>query len=341
MNGLVEQRRMTREELRRRAEEILGDWYMVKAVPKPMKFVYQHHIRGIWPENERKEFLKRLRRATTRDERQRLIREYDAQIMTADIKTIRAAVDRLEKEDPAAPATKAINRFLTRDVREDFNIRRVVNVGNCHGDWRFELPPEGKTLFGWTMFTPGSIFQRLIDGEFLFPQRDMVLENRINENIASAKKAQQPRAWLLLVKPGKPYYEAEPGEVGATVETGGLIVFKGSGKFVFGVQKSDYHEYFLFWDERKYLNGRWGWSLIRLPKDFAKVEEEQWFCMRPGEQRPYVLTHDFEEEAKKAKEEKIEMIWNEDVTIPLLKKMKYPALGIEESNVCKFRKNLL
>lgn len=136
-------------------------------------------------------------------------------------------------------------------------------------------------------------------------------------------------AWLTLVDNKRKVWEAEPERVGATRYTSGRIIFKASGRVVWGVRKTDYGESFHFFDqdEYKHLNGRFDWKLIPSRKEYTKAPEKAfWMGSRPWKtQTPYILTHDREEEEAKAKKDKIEMVWN-DKTIDVLRELKYEHL---------------
>jgi DNA adenine methylase Dam len=146
-------------------------------------------------------------------------------------------------------------------------------------------------------------------------------------------------AWLTLVSPKKPVWEAEPKRVGATRKTAGRFILKAMGKVIYGTRKSDFGEYFYKFDkvyernsqklrpknEIDKLSGRWDWKLIPSRKEYSKAPEKQfWMGSRPWKtQKPYITTHNREIEERKAKRDKIEMIWNEDA-LKALEKFDFP-----------------
>jgi len=162
--------------------------------------------------------------------------------------------------------------------------------------------------------TPGAIAMTLRSGKLLHFLRDKLLENRPNEQIQCTLKASQPLAWLRIVKPGRPVWEREPGEIGATVESAGLFVWLADLEIVYGVRKSDAHEIFIWIKNNpnlhKRIGGRWMISLIPGGERYPKApEKEQWLAIHPR-QDPYWFYHDWETEAAKAKREKVDLIGN-------------------------------
>jgi hypothetical protein len=174
-------------------------------------------------------------------------------------------------------------------------------------------------LFGWTLNTPSALFQYL-NGDIEYILRDKFLDYKEGDNIESEKKAAQPTAWLTIVSEKKPLYESQPGMVGATEETGGEFIWRDGGEYVAGIQKSDYHEYFLFFNKHKALSGRWGWQLIGGNKNY-KNPKDFWLANRPINQTPYVEQKTDQVINDKAKQEKIDVVINREGTIDTLKEM--------------------
>ena len=133
---------------------------------------------------------------------------------------------------------------------------------NIHGDLRMQLPGKND-LVGLTLFTPGNP-----------DQRDKVLD---------WKPGDITRGVLKDVHPVKPWLTAngrvEPGETGATENTAGLFIVKGTGRMTYGTQKPGFHEFFLKFSQPKLqrLNGRW---------IFTRVED-RWLFSKPQDQVPY------------------------------------------------------
>jgi len=325
----------TREESRQRLEDIIGDWYMIEQPEgKTDRFVMQYHLRGIYTESERTKLLKEYR-SLEEKEIPSFTKEHGL-VQVTDFDGLKSAAQKAD--DERGNVTAAIRKYLQAPEGKPAP-SRLANVGNVHLDLRMTTP-EGSYLIGWTNDQPKVVLQ-FLDGKLKFPLRDRMLDNREKDQWVAEKKLSQPLAWLTIVTPRKLTYEAEPGEVGATVETAGRFLFKAGGDLVYGVSKSDYHEYFFFFDQKKYqdLNGRWDWKLIPSRADYRKAPEDQfWMGSRPWKtQAPYITTHDREEEEAKAKREKIELLWN-DATLPILEKLGYWKGSVEKMYDVEFVK---
>lgn len=321
-----EEERPTREEQIEESIERYGDWYMIKQQEgKSYPFVIQIHYRGLWSDGQRKEILKRLDKVKgNREEQKKIWKEFKLQTLIEPIDDLKRAVERVT--EAGGNVSARINKSLSKDFPAKFDISKIVNRGNAHLDWRFQRPPELGDLFGWTLDTPGSVLQFLEDGKLISVQREKVMEHKVKDNIVCQKKAIQPLAWYKLVDWDNPVFKVEVGEVGGTLRTAGEFHLQDKGEHVAGVQKTDYHEYFCFFEKNIDLSGRWGFQLIKGREEYERAPAKQfWMANRPEEQRPYILTHDKEKEEAKAKKDKIEMIWN-DETIPSLEKLDYPYL---------------
>ncbi len=332
-------------EQRQALERRIGDWFMVKQ-PQRQTFsaVHQIHIRGIWSKDQRRDILKTIRdtnklpipeRAKALED---LWKKWDMNIVTIPLAQLKKRAQRIADGDGdvgaavksvmrnSFPGPAEFNRLLQKD--------RIVNRANAHTEFRIEAPGK-ENLFGWTLDTPGSMLQYLRTGRL-----EAVLRNKLTdirelekglENILVQKKSPQPLTWLTLVGPRRREFEAAPGLVGATAETAGLFKYITGGsaknlRVVFGVQKSDFHEYFVFYDDpvfKRRLGGRWGYQLIQAKGELAKDPEKQiWLANKPKDQRPYLFTHDYEKERDKAEKDKIDVNWNFD-TIAELERLGY------------------
>lgn len=324
--------RLTHEEQRRIAETMFGDPYMVtQPEGRTFRFVMQLHIRGIWGPQEREELLRAIREADRlegserREALERLFREHDVAVLVEDLQDLRRRVQRAadRQEDVAA----AIARGLSTEVPDRLDLSRLVNRGNAHTDFRFETP-GGNYLLGWTLDTPSAVLQFLEDGRIEYLLRHKVLEYQEGDNIVCQRKAIQPVAWLEVVTPDRPERFGEPGQLGGTKDTAGGFVLAATGKLVYGVQKSDYHEYFLFFDDpelQERAGGRWGFSLIAGGARYEDLPRAFWLANRAfAEPRPYVLTHDREEEERKGRREGVHVVWNAEGTLATLRELGYP-----------------
>ena len=145
----------------------------------------------------------------------------------------------------------------------------------------------------------------------------------------------QPLVWLTIVGPKRPVLDVPPGETGATVATAGRFIWVANLEVAYGCRKSDFYESFFFWKahnralfprlDYSKLDGRWDVKFIKPAKPYKKAGEEFWMGNRPWAEKgqlPYILTHDLVAEIKKARQDKIQLIWN-DAVIPILQRLKY------------------
>jgi len=275
-------------------------------------------------------------------------KDNDCERLDSTLKNLSAELQ--EVDDERGDVTRALDKHLDEKPSKlsELDLSIVYNRGNVHGDLRNE-EPEGRYLVSWTNNTVKVVLQSL-DDKLYYPLRDRILENKEGDQWLSEKKAPQGIAWRKLVTPDKPMYEAEPEQVGATSETSGRFYLMAKGKMAYGIMKSDYHELFYRFDNvykranrepkpADTLNGRWDYKLIPSRKEYTKApEDEFWMGSRPwATQTPYILTHDKEEEEKKAKEDEIEMIWNETI-LSALKKLGLQSLIEKRVNLFKVDK---
>jgi len=322
---------LTHEEQRRLAETQFGDPYMIhQEDAKTYPFVVQRHTRGILSPEQLKTANKEYEEAAKNEEAwNEFIKKYEFETFTSEDpidKILKELREKLEEARTTRDVQKVLDSFL-RPAPFGTPKERLIQRGNAHTDLRLKSP-DGDYLIGWTLDTPSIAFQ-FLSGEVVWPMRDKFTDYKVEaergegiENILTQRKSVQPKEWLTYVTPEKPVIELEPREVGATPGTGARYDYVSSGQYVAGVQKSDYHEYFLFFneDELKKLNGRWGIQLITGP--FEDIGRFAWITNRPFNQAPYITTHDREEEEEKARREKVNMIWNEDA-LEALEKLEF------------------
>ena len=339
VDTLREQKVPTQVEQRRALEKAIGDWYMVTqpAGAKTFPWVLQEHIRGVIDPNTRRDAMteiRRIRKLEGKEQRaafEKVWRDLELAILDEPFEAIQRAAQKAS--DANRDVTKAIERRLKKkpprfaDFEKALDGDRVVTQGNAHSDLRF-LHPSGDFLVGWTNATPSAVLQWLKTGTIRDVLRNEFTENVRREkgkgdNLIAFKKATQPLAWLTLVTRKRPEFWAPPGTVGATKETAGLFRLLAEGRMIYGAQKTDFHELFLFVDhpaKLKGISGRWGWQVIRPERELKKVALDQfWIGNRPGEGRPYIFTHDYDKEIAKGKREKVDVIWNHDAIAALEK----------------------
>lgn len=331
--------KLSREEERERQEKITGDPYMVEQKGKAKaRFVLQQHYRGFWSQDELKQLRDGIARARKlagsdeKDEAKDLLKglwlEYNPLILKVTLAELREAAEAAD-DAGEGEVSPAVTRRLSEAVPLLDDLEgiegRVVNRGNVHTDLRMESP-AGDWLIGWTLDTPKLALQTL-DGKAHDLLRSYVLDNKPDDNALAQRKLVQPENWLTIVSEKKPIYRTAPGDVGSTRGTAGEYHYVDSGVVIFGVQKSDYHEYFFFPEKNKGWAGRWGLQLIEGSPSYTRAPSEFWMANRPKDtQTPYIQTHDLDEEGKKAKTDKVELVWNPD-TVEALKAVGYESLA--------------
>jgi len=340
--GQIDPDESTRDQEREAAERAGGDPYMVPQKGKAeQRFVAQLHYRGFWSEDERdlvREALKKARaeakagdRAAAREILDNAWKDLGPAILRVPLDELKAGAQRAEDAGDG-DVSAAVRRGLdTRPPKVDDleGIEgRIVNLGNVHADLRMKSP-LGEWLIGWTLDTPKVAIQTL-DGKAVPLLRNKITHNEEGDNIVAQRKLVQPVAWLDIVSKDKPVHRTGAGQVGATPGTAGEFHYLASGRAVFGVQKTDYHEVFLFPEDGTDWGGRWGLQLIEGRPDYRRARGEFWMANRPKEQSPYITTHDEEKEKDKAKRERIDVEWNTD-TVEALRAKGYSPLGPEKA----------
>lgn len=176
-----------------------------------------------------------------------------------------------------------------------------IRGDSVHTDLRIEVNDH---LIGWTLDTPGSVSNPKHDKflDPLSPSQGVDYQNLVE------RKLIQPKVWLT-VKGTIP-----AGGIGATKYKEAEIKVVSSGRIKFGVQKHDFHEYFLYpdqkWNQSK-IQGRWIAALIPRPTHYERAGEgkNMWAMWRLNDQRPYVEYQDYDESVDKAKKEKGYLVW--------------------------------
>jgi len=172
---------------------------------------------------------------------------------------------------------------------------------SMHTDLRMEINDH---LIGWTLDTPGSKTNPKHD-KFLKP---VTPSQGVDYQALAERKLIQPKVWLTVKG------QIEAGGIGATKYKPADFEIVSSGIVKFGVQKHDFHEYFLYPDKKwaqSDLKGRWIASYIPRPSHYERAGEGKfmWGFWRPNDQRPYVEYQNYDEAVEKARKEKGYMIW--------------------------------
>lgn len=183
-------------------------------------------------------------------------------------------------------------------------VQHHIRGNSVHTDLRMEVNDH---LIGWTLDTPGSTVDPKHD-KFLNP---VTASQGINYQNLAERKLIQPKVWLTVKG------EVPAGGIGATAHKAAELRIVSSGTVKFGVQKHDFHEYFLYpdkkWNQDSTVKGRWIVAYIPRPTHYTRAGEGKfmWSFWKPNDQRSYVEYQDYEEAVKKAKDEKGYMLWQD------------------------------
>lgn len=325
------------------AEELFGDPYLVDAKGRTAQFVIQHHLRGIWTEEERKDILKRMKAVASQEELETIWKQNVCEYLTEPVDNWRKEIQAIDEKRGDVDAV--LNKYLSKACPKlgDLDLTKVIQRGNIHTDLRMKVPDKDY-LVGWTITDPRVVLQYLETGDLEMPLRDKFLENQPDDKSPCTRKAAQPQTWFYLVDEKNPVFEAAPGEVGATVEAGGRFIFKTRGKVAWGIQKDDYHEMY-FWFDKPYeaLSGRWGFQKLAGRQEYLKVPAVWWMVDRPHRtQAPYILQNTREEVEAKAKRERLKsMIYNPEILAILQKDeqgRKWMQIGLKRELSSEFIK---
>lgn len=324
--GVLEDEELTHEEQRELEEARFGDPYLVihdtKNYEDGYRFVYMRHYRGLWGEDERKaikQLLKQWENASGSEKEdiwKQLVKEYGVYRLTVSFETLAKRAQKAS--DERADVSKVIRECITQEMPKRMSAEEVaediINLASVHGDLRIENPASPKTqLIGWTLATPAVAVQ-FLDGTILPVLRDKFVENEEGDRIVAVRKARQPHVWLTVVTEKEPYLWVPPSGTGSTKNTWALFEWKANGVAWFGMQRRDYHEMWLLFEETdddvETPSGKWVARL--LPGKGPKVggEGEYWQFWYPEEdgQLPYVLTHTPEQAKKEWKGRRYDVI---------------------------------
>jgi len=299
--------------------ELPPDWEELPR-EKQRKELEKYHVRGIIHPDMIKQVKDKINDAKDQETINKLWKKLEL-FRVQNLNEVKRVLQEIDDkrggkgEQEINDAIEKLVDFRPPELGEKIVWEKVYNRGNSHVDLRM-AHPSGKYLSSsWTCMVSKVAFQRLSDGEIVFLLRDRMLENQPGDQWLATKKGVQPLDWLTIVSKDDPIYWRPPGTVGATEYTAGCFIWVADFEHVPMVQKSDFHEYAIKWlsfspdyphNDPKDLNGRWDWKKVELKAG------EQWLGLRPWEsQVPYILTKDKEKEEKKAKQENIELIWNE------------------------------
>jgi len=321
-----EEEELTHEEQRLEEERRLGDpmkvIHDVRNFEHGYEFVYMRHYRGLWSDGERKEIISMLRKfkSAGADERksiwQELVKTFGVYWLTIDfdrlVKLAQKASD--ERED----VSRVLLDYLSQDMPPDDIVEEfedwVVNVASVHGDLRIVNPSAPtRQLIGWTLFTPAVALQ-FLNGVIAPVLRDKFIYNEDGDRIVATKKARQPFVWLTVVTEKEPLLWSPPGAAGSTKATWSLFEWKANGVVWFGVQRPDYHEFWMkfeAWDDDvEPRDGKW---VVRLlegqgPKIGGEGPYWQFWYPEGDGQLPYVLTHTPDQAKREWKSRKYEYV---------------------------------
>ena len=309
VSEIADEDELTHEEQRLEEEKRLGDpmkvVHDVKKFEQGYEFVYMRHYRGLWSDSERKEIAAMLKRFKSADEDERrsiwqeLVKTFGVYWLTVDFdKLVKLAQ---KASDERKDVSKVLSEHLSQDLPPDDVIEefddRIVNVASVHGDLRIVNPSAPtRQLIGWTLFTPAVALQ-FLGGAIAPVLRDKFLGYEDGDRIVATKKARQPYVWLTVVTEKEPLLWSPPGAAGSTKATWSLFEWKANGVVWFGVQRPDYHEFWMkfeVWDDDvEPQDGKWVVRLLegKGPKIGGEGPYWQFWYPEGDGQLPYVLTH--------------------------------------------------
>jgi hypothetical protein len=300
---------LTHEEQRLEEERRLGDpmkvVHDVQRFEQGYEFVYMRHYRGLWSDSERKEIASKLKKLKDADDEEReqlwreLVKTFGVYWLTIDFDELAERAQQASEE--RRDVSKVLSDNLSQDLPPDPVIEnpedKIVNVASVHGDLRIVNPAApSRQLIGWTLFTPAVALQ-FLDGTIAPVLRDKFIYNEDGDRIVAVKKARQPYVWLTVVTEKEPLLWAPPGAVGSTKATWSMFEWKANGVVWFGVQRPDYHEFWMkfeVWDDDvEPRDGKWVVRLLegRGPKIGGEGPYWQFWYPEGDGQLPYVLTH--------------------------------------------------
>ncbi len=263
----------TRAEAQQELERIMGDYFMVEENGEIHPAVLEYHLRGIWYSEDVPKIKQQIQEAfgdkeklgkllktprvnawyllTSLDEVKRDAQKADDERVDVTKAFLLGEVSYNEYKNSLVRLVKAVRKHFTQDSNEidSFDPKRFWNIGNVHIDFRI-LHPSEKFLVAWTLDNPKIVLQNLND-EIVYPLRDRFFDWKEGDQFLAQKKLPHGLYYLTHSVPGSSGVELRPtGEPGAgrgaTRETAGRFIFQAWCEVVFGVQKTDYKELWLF-----------------------------------------------------------------------------------------------
>lgn len=335
---------LTHEEQRLEEEKRLGDpmkvVHDVEKFEQGYEFVYMRHYRGLWSDSERKEISAMLREFKRADEEAResiwkeLVKTFGIYWLTIEFDKLAELAQKAS--DERKDVSKVLSDHLSQDLPPEDVIEeiddRIVNVASVHGDLRIVNPAAPtRQLIGWTLFTPAVALQ-FLNGVIAPVLRDKFINYEDGDRIVATKKARQPYVWLTVVNEKEPLLWAPPGAAGSTKATWSLFEWKANGVVWFGVQRPDYHEFWMkfeVWDDDvEPRDGKWVVRLLegKGPKIGGEGQYWQFWYPEGDGQLPYVLTHTPSQARREWKKRKYDyIVLNLDVVPIVLEQFDHIA----------------
>jgi len=306
-------------------EELAREKYETYPTVKKPKFVLQHHVRGIgYREDDKIEVREKGKRKkiAIRDllkndrwknaevyvhnenpfSMMKLVDRWEKVTKISELGEFRVVKKRIpEEHEKTLWGDRIVSERVKRgpeeeELQETFKLYDLITesarlkigkylIGHSyldassHGDLRWQITEA--TLNGLTLLDPG----RQGDKPLLSFEPGMG-----GKKILCEEKAVQPLVWLTVGSKGP--VVIEPGEVGSTKYSLGVMYVVDKGWYEMGALKPGFIELFLHGERMK---GRWVARLVPLPllregKRPKKVKKLAWNFWCPKEQEPYAVS---------------------------------------------------
>lgn len=294
------------------AKDCSMDPYMVEQTGTiTRRFVVQRHFQDVWSPAEQAEIKAALAAVDKTSPAGQVTldavwSQYKLHRLTASLKSIQREV-RLAGCEPNK-ILEAVAKFMDTSVPDLSELGdampNIVNIGSVHVDLRMETPAGD--LVGWSLDTPGLVVQTL-NGKLLPIRRDQFNQYEEGDSITALKKTKHNIAWLDVATSDSPVFYPE-------THTGEASEFRlvDEGVVIYGCQKTEFHEYFLFFKKNKDMSGRWV-SRLRYDSADSPADQQFWRMWKPTyNQRPYIMSSSEQYETELANAEGTQLVWNID-----------------------------
>ena len=172
------------------------------------------------------------------------------------------------------------------------DLSALVVRASVSGELRIQAPSQD-WLLGVEQAVVNEALQFLVRPEELEEiGADSFAETSDYTKWASEQMEPQDSSWLDPMRQEREWDE------------GSMLLRVDRGSAILGVQKHDFHEAFLVFEGDIARSGRYTWSLVDI------AGRGLWLGTMPKDQTPYIIRHDRDEEAEKARKDNGWIAWN-------------------------------